>query len=1103
MAALDAELSGELSRILACPYPTSLAKLADILTRADGWVVRKCIQDRPPCAVSKLASIIIDALPLWAYSLHVLEALCHSSDFKDEVLLQNSGILNALLTKANSSQRGFDECAQICVLLLSRPLPKSVPLPASAQTFFLQAFEWATKAPDITTLRPIYHMLNGACRELLSLLSSEDRQIFDQKLCHILSSNSTTQNPMLPLWCFGIVILLERPHEVGMIRSLGSSSYKESDQVISDNTWKTSSGRKLFGSASGLQKTINVTVLNVIWASKGGVGVSDLDALEVIRIAIRTMHFVDPKLRQAWSTGSTLAKGTFHKLPGKILRADISARVQLEAMCFYAMIAGQNQLLDEVVTKYEHALCDIGHLQVELEFLRESLSVSLPLFAPQLRGPFTQEILTRILGCNSTSSPSQATSNFSVLVEQMSAIIPESTRLRDHILSTLSSEPQQRSIVAFLELPPRIQSKEGGCDTYTSFTSRRLFSSTVAMLLMSALSSSNAELRPSPALVLALVSYQQILALGNSSRCSHAPLANTRPAISLFQEECTPSTGAQQQNWQDRIKSQLTTQSAYQHDSIVRSMAQICQDLENRCENVEEPLRLEQRKVSELTARVTQLGEHIESLESEGIERRLYIDGLEVDVNNLENEKENVSARLEEVQNDFAEAKQQATETLNAAQEAFTATEGQLRSTIVTQEETLATRTEELNDLNLEMKRAHEQFAVTEKQLQSTITAHEESISAQERSMGQLNDQLKSQQSQLQGKKEKLDEQREVHQSLNEAYEVVKGSLRSREQNLEDERCTVAQQVHELEHLRASNISLQSHLSSTELDLQAATGQLSDLKERHEDLTQSSAEALRDLEHRYTADLDTAKAKLDSLTLKAEQLTDALSLKDQHLSDLKKWKKGVLSYIRCPADSPFPDRTHGQTKEDFGIPRTPRDRRRKSSVQAQGRNEAPMDNVVTRGITSTAMEDIANASFASSNSRGDDGSTPKRAKTCATRASFKSSAIPTSFNDRKPTLARLEAMGRAKPLTPTKRSALRTLSPNRRHTTVGFALSEADESEETGKGTRRTSTHMVENAAFDMDAHLASTPFTPGDVVFGTGRGPEEEFGGESETIEL
>jgi hypothetical protein len=206
-------------------------------------------------------------------------------------------------------------------------------------------------------------MLNGACRGLLSILSPESRQVFDAKLKHILSSSNTGQNSMLMLWCFGITILAEHPEAIEASPTLN---------------WETASGRKLF--ASDVNKTVSLAYLNVIWAAKGDVGVSDDEALEGIRIATRTLRLIDKSVRERWPTSGDFAKNMFAKLPSKILRRGISPTVQLAALSFHAMIAGENNLAADLVNQYEAALPKLL-VNVDPDFLRECLSSSLPLFA--------------------------------------------------------------------------------------------------------------------------------------------------------------------------------------------------------------------------------------------------------------------------------------------------------------------------------------------------------------------------------------------------------------------------------------------------------------------------------------------------------------------------------------------------------------------------------------------------------------------------------------------------------------------------------------------------------------------------------------------------
>jgi hypothetical protein len=223
-------------------------------------------------------------------------------------------------------------------------------------------------------------MLNGACRQLLDLLPSEVRHQFDRELCHILSSNGTGQNSMLLLWCFGIVLLAEQAGETKELYAPDTGFDQPASTPKSERQWQTASGRKLFGSTNGMYKTINLTYLSVIWATKGDVGVSDTMAIEGIQIAIRTLESVGQEVRTAWSNSSALAKSIFPKLPSKILRTSISAAVQLEALCFYSTIVGTGKLPSDLVTQYEECLKMVLSFG-DAKSLGQNLSVSLPLFS--------------------------------------------------------------------------------------------------------------------------------------------------------------------------------------------------------------------------------------------------------------------------------------------------------------------------------------------------------------------------------------------------------------------------------------------------------------------------------------------------------------------------------------------------------------------------------------------------------------------------------------------------------------------------------------------------------------------------------------------------
>jgi hypothetical protein len=172
-------------------------------------------------------------------------------------------------------------------------------------------------------------------------------------------------------------------------------------------------------------------------------------------------------------------------------------------------------------------------------------------------------------------------------------------------------------------------------------------------------------------------------------------------------------------------------------------------------------------------------------------------------------------------------------------------------------------------------------------------------------------------------------------------------------------------------------------------------------------------------------------------------------------------------------------------------PRASREhRRRKSAIQVL--DGGPKAVKGTQDATDNAGEKIVNVSFTSSDSHSSqNGSTPKRSKL---RPSFKVPAMHTPYAQ-KPIIA---SRSIAKKLSPSKRSALRQLSPNRRHTTPGFTVPENQDVLPNDMRSMRkidSSPQGAEEVDFDMEDFLACTLLTPGDFASGTGRVPDDEDG--------
>lgn len=668
---------------------------------------------------------------------------------------------------------------------------------------------------------------------------------------------------------------------------------------------------------------------------------------------------------------------------------------------------------------------------------------------------------------------------YSALVERMTAILPSCTPFQYTILSAASSQELQEKIWNIIRNAP--ETGPDVCCAYAMSLQQQHVKATIALLLNVALAAQSNMLTFSSAIAVALINKQSSMP-HTAAQCSHTSPAPRSTRVSLFQQTSTPYTGQHLHDWRDRLSSELESQDHYQRDSIVRSVAQICQDLEARCGTVEEPLRQERKRTQELERQVADLNARIVSLEVEATDDRLHLEGLEDEKLNISDERDSLAARLRELQDEAEKADRQAEETLSKVHEDFNAKEMEFRSTILTHEDDLRGQARQIED-------------------QSEVVCS------------------------LRGELEKAQNQ---HIALMEQHETLQYRLVDTKQRLNSETETNRARSQEIATLKDRGIELELQLQGTEAELDTVASRLSDLQVSHQELIHSSEEAYKDLEAKYTNDMDEAATKAEEAaeTLRTEvreaaqraqkaeeshdktqqhlrqlqasippledrvqELNDFCTEQEDELDELRTMRRNLLAGLGVASQHPLAIRSASRVQQDTAerTPRAPREhRRRKSAIQTlQG---TPKTTRSTQGITNTAMETIANASFGSSDSQSSqNGSTPKRA-----RSSFKAPSMQTPFTQ-KPVLSTRSV---SKKSSPSKRSALRQLSPNRRHTTVGFAVSENEE--EYGNGVRsarkrRGSLQGIEEADFDMEDFLAGTPLTPGNFASGTGRIPDDD----------
>ncbi|KAF2805228.1 uncharacterized protein BDZ99DRAFT_574827 [Mytilinidion resinicola] len=1070
MADLDQRLSRELARILLCPYPASLQRLNDILADADGPAAVTAWIDQHPCQVARLCSVATNALPLWPSSLKLLQCLCHAAAFRACLLRQEPCMLDDLLTKANASLHGFHEYSQICVLFLSEPLPESVPLPAAAQSFFLRVFDEASQTPCVTMLAPVYAMLKGACRDLIGLLPQNTRDDFDQQICRILASKHAQKDSMLLLWCLGIVVLAEGIPVASELKGPPNATLQDvppilkSSQERTEVRWSSPAARRLFDSVKAMTKTTTMTVLSVIWACKSscGDGITDAEAAEGIRIAIRTLQSVDVDVRHEWSHSSSLTKSMLPKLVEKSLRPEIHPLVQLEAFGFLGTLLGHENIPKEVVAQYNRTLEYILLKPFATIRVGLSLSVSIPIFAHRFDDNMSKKLFQDLLNATTRTISAELLEVYRALSSQLTATMPACAVLRKSLLLSISSNDMQHALDSFLgdAIPPGdvLDHNSGDvCNNHAVASKRALVSTLLIMILTATLTTQIDESRLPTKIAISLLEMQSRIT-GPSNTCPQTiETHQLRSRLSVFEQSCTPRAVTGQPNWRDRLALDLQQQSAHQRDMIVHTVAQVCQQLEERCDHVEKPLREEQRKVEELEAQVTKLKDLVSTLESEAIDRKLLVDGIEgermqweLDLQQAESRNDRLSNEFSTSLEDMRQKLEEAERETNHTRAGFEAREIKLRADLLSTEEILQQRTGQVGSLEIQIK-----------QLQADL----ESRGAELERIRQLHESLTVQLHELHGDLElaRQDGSRQTNQIA--GLVVKEGEITTYLENAKQEladKTRALEKLHE-DHLKlesASRDQLASAESKYRTDLENVAAQaneeaarlnkqIEDAVGRFDELKQTHEELLHEM------DLD--RAAISELESENDQLRDSCIAKDEELDALKALKKRVLSTMGVDSASPMRS-TRSQNEASNLALRRQREIRPRPMLQPHQRNgstEPSGEAITSRGARSPSSPMMS--------------PTMKRAKAgCPFEAPQISLPRPNTGARTSKSMYTHKDVSQRRPLADA--SARGNQSPRRRRTTIGFEITENQKS----MGQEDT----MESASFPSGM-FTSTPLTP------------------------
>ncbi|OJZ91310.1 hypothetical protein ASPFODRAFT_57491 [Aspergillus luchuensis CBS 106.47] len=626
-------LSREVERLVTAPYAPSFQDLYSLSQSTTSQSIRLWASHKP-CQIGALVDVLVDGLSRSRFALPLLETFISAPAVRDALLERHPCLLDQFLQGAVGNDKA--EYALVCTAILSSPLPPEFMIPARLTQFMEKMIRTMGEDPRAENILPLNQISNGIKRSprLLEEIPSEVMASLQVELTKTLRNLSDHMGNLLCLATFARMASLEDPGtEKGCVRFVPS--------------WLQSVNH-FFGPKRGL-KTLDLVVLRVILACSDSCSDLTVDkAAESIRLAIEICDRVEPEQRENWvkANGSKIAK-----LREKITRSGIDSGVQMLGATFLASLLPVAALST-----------DIARVAVDGLKSRDSkfvLGVLTSEYIPRLVGASVaclgvtaiRSLLEYIVSSLDTTSPPSLTQ---ILVAKSLVTGLHSASLNSAIFAEPLEQCQQ-VLWKIIESFPRnhaTSSCHGSqeCGAARSQLENELIYDFLSFYLHALLSQTTTQdtIAGNATLQMFLAQNKQLL---HGQKCSFSEAESSRAAktyttLNVREGVSAPSSRS---DWRSSMSETLMLNARVSNDSLMREMEEVCYDLEQRCDDVEAPLRAMEQERNAISAEAQQLREQNGALELQVQQASDTMGGLRLEISRLETHAEAASIRAEEL----------------------------------------------------------------------------------------------------------------------------------------------------------------------------------------------------------------------------------------------------------------------------------------------------------------------------------------------------------------------------------------------------------------------------------------------------------------------
>ncbi|KAI9708768.1 MAG: hypothetical protein M1820_003723 [Bogoriella megaspora] len=963
-------LAEEVGRIVSADYAVSLKKLRDLLREFGTDAVERWSEERP-CQLPQLATAVLEALPTWPYTLTILEYLCRAPRFGNALLHQDPNLLDSFLDEAIKSSHGYDQYARTCSSLLSHQLLPEVPLPASAQTFLSRLIERTTSSPDEPSLEYIYGMLSGACGGLLDAIPFNLSSRLEHVLLNGLRHERSATNPRLRTLCLAVMVICVKksPQDVEL-----SFAPTQSDDTGIDVPLSPAHGfanLATYFEGSQAPQTIKALLAHYVQLSNDRSTSKPIcKKYKELEIITTVAEAVSQDERQYYEK---YKPDLGRKLCHQALECKADPLMQVWMIVFLGGLCGVDRLPKRVLARFQDLVLDDQVLSMPEPDHTALLERSSSMLGIAVTESFGSTFLMKAFAAVSDESASLTSlRNLKSMCCTLEDAAQDFQELRKGLLHAVCTNEMQKHLRAFLGFRTEPLLDQGTCSPeircpQAIHRQRNLLGSAVCdMLVKLALGVQGDVVGLDSTTASILVDKHAAFnhAVGQQSLW-HDARPKAKVATPILQQASTPQDPATTDSWRSRLAGDIQRRAKDQEHAIIQSMAQVCREFEERCDDIEEPLRIEQDRSKSLRSQCDEANDRIQQLE-------FHLSDSVKEVGKLKDEQQDNTAVILEKDAAVRDAERRlkgSEEMIVALKEEHEREVQKLKeqhdSRVLAVEASMAVKNNEADESRQE---SHE-WAGKHQELENNLAQHV-------RAMDHLRHELK--------------ESEEYVATLNHDLEAEQAAAREQHDLCMDSRMKLDDMDHEVKLVRETLFTCQQELSSAQRSYkQLERSSMAEI----EDLRSSHQIQVNELLLRSSEEKTELKSKLDKAVenhLGAIQANEAAQVQnDKIIKDLRQKNDRLESaYVEKEAQAAEANSRLQNIKASLGVLPSPHKAKR---TKASLLGNKPIAQPSTRRrrhhqetlppdtpIAQTQGLSTANESFNSYSSSTKSGPTPKR-----------------------------------------------------------------------------------------------------------------------------